>query len=198
LTTQCIVEGCRLKEDKDTEQYFLDQACEMGGTENAGDPLSYEGRAQMMKEVILTGQSPDILGHCRYHSSTFLIFPITLEVESKMLSEGIGHTVTPGQIRLYVERMYTLVRAFNAREGFNREHDILPSRWFKEPIEGRPEGDVLDRDKFEQMKTEYYQHWGWDDHGIPTKATLEKLDLDVTDFQFKGGNTVYNLNSANF
>ena len=147
------------------------------GTRLAGEPLSYVGRAQMMKEVILRGQSPDILGHCRFHSSAWLSFPIDLEFEAKLLSTGLGYDITASDIRLFVERMYTLIRAFNAREGFTREHDTLPSRWFQEPIEGRSTEDVLDRDKFEQMKTEHYRLWGWDDMGVPTEATLERLGL---------------------
>lgn len=174
---ECIVETARLKGDKGTEQYFLDMAKEMGGTEKAGEPLSYEGRAQMMKEVILNGQSPDILGHCRFHNSAFLSFPVDTEFESRLLGTGLGRTVTVFDIRLYVERMYTLIRAFNAREGFTREQDILPARWFREPIEGRADEDVLDIEKFEQMKTEHYRLWGWDDMGIPTEATLERLAL---------------------
>lgn len=174
---ECIVESARIKGDKNTEDYFLDLAEKWGGTRLAGEPLSYVGRAQMMKEVILRGQSPDILGHCRFHSSAWLSFPIDLEFEAKLLSTGLGYDITASDIRLFVERMYTLIRAFNAREGFTREHDTLPSRWFQEPIEGRSTEDVLDRDKFEQMKTEHYRLWGWDDMGVPTEATLERLGL---------------------
>jgi aldehyde:ferredoxin oxidoreductase len=39
-------------------------------------------------------------------------------------------------------------------------------------------GAVVDRSEFEKMKTEYYQHRGWDAaSGLPTKAKLEELGL---------------------
>lgn len=174
---ECIIESARLKGDHDTERYFLDIARNMGGTELAGEPLSYEGRAQMMKEFILTGQSPDILGHCRFHSSAFLSFTIDLEFEAQFLSLGLGYDVTASDIRMFVEKMYTLIRAFNSREGFTRVDDTLPARWFEESISGRPESEILDRDKFETMKSEYYHLWGWDEQGIPTKSTLSRLGL---------------------
>lgn len=178
---ECVVESARLKGDQETERYFLDMARKMGGTESAGDPLSYEGRAQLMKEFILTGQSPDILGHCRFHSSAFLSFPIDLEFEAELLSLGLGYKVDALDIRLYVERMYTLIRAFNAREGFTRMQDTLPARWFEGPLEGRSAEDVLDEERFEQMKTEYYRLWGWDDTGVPRKETLKRLGLSIND-----------------
>ena len=48
---------------------------------------------------------------------------------------------------------------------------------------GKFEGEVLDRDKFEAMKDEYYTLRGWDkETGIPTREKLEELDLkDVAD-----------------
>ena len=39
-------------------------------------------------------------------------------------------------------------------------------------------GNVLDRDKFEQMKKEFYGLRGWDAAtGLQTRARLEALDL---------------------
>jgi aldehyde:ferredoxin oxidoreductase len=48
---------------------------------------------------------------------------------------------------------------------------------------GKFQGEVLDREKFEQMKDEYYELRGWDkETGIPTRAKLEELGLgDVAD-----------------
>ena len=40
-------------------------------------------------------------------------------------------------------------------------------------------GSVLDRDKFEEMKSEYYRLRGWDvNTGMPTVARLLELGLD--------------------
>ncbi len=66
------------------------------------------------------------------------------------------------------ERVWNLVRLFNVREGFTRADDTLPA-----PIDP----DSLDTD-FEALLDAYYDARGWDDEGVPTAATLERLDLD--------------------
>jgi aldehyde:ferredoxin oxidoreductase len=39
-------------------------------------------------------------------------------------------------------------------------------------------GAVLDRDKFEKMKSDYYQLRGWNvENGFPTRTRLEELQL---------------------
>ena len=39
-------------------------------------------------------------------------------------------------------------------------------------------GTVIDRAKFEEMKSEYYGLRGWDiETGVPAKTKLEELDL---------------------
>jgi len=78
------------------------------------------------------------------------------------------------------ERIYTIERMFNAREGFTRKDDALPERFFKEPTPiGLPivKGRKIDRERFNMMLDEYYVLHGWDNKGVPTKETLEKLGL---------------------
>ena len=57
--------------------------------------------------------------------------------------------------------------------------DILPKKFFEKPLtKGKYEGAVLDREKFEQMKDEYYEGRGWDKAtGIPTREKLVELGL---------------------
>jgi aldehyde:ferredoxin oxidoreductase len=38
-------------------------------------------------------------------------------------------------------------------------------------------GIKVDREKYEQMLSWYYELRGWDQNGIPLKATLERLGL---------------------
>ncbi len=60
-----------------------------------------------------------------------------------------------------------------------RLDDSLPKKFFEKPLsKGKYEGAVLDKDKFEQMKDEYYELRGWDNEtGIPTKEKLSELGL---------------------
>ena len=94
------------------------------------------------------------------------------------------------------ERIFNLQRAVLAREGHEgRESDKLAEYNYARPIEfdvhnpdllspGKGEqvigrkGAVLDRERFEKVKDEYYQLRGWGvATGLQTKAKLEELEL---------------------
>ena len=55
----------------------------------------------------------------------------------------------------------------------------VPKTWISEPTRGGPfDGSLIDQGKFEKMLEDYYTKRGWNtDTGIPTRETLEKLDL---------------------
>lgn len=73
------------------------------------------------------------------------------------------------------ERISTIIRLFNLREGLTSEQDSLPRRFFEEPLkEGPLKGRVVDLDP---MIKEYYFVRGWDKEGKPTRKKLKELDL---------------------
>jgi aldehyde:ferredoxin oxidoreductase len=75
------------------------------------------------------------------------------------------------------ERRLNMMRAFNAREGFTREQDVLPPK-LAQPKEGGPsDGLFVDPADLEQAKDEYYALCGWDSQGNPTRVKLEELNL---------------------
>jgi aldehyde:ferredoxin oxidoreductase len=78
------------------------------------------------------------------------------------------------------DRVYSLIRAYWTRENsqFNRNWDYPPDRWFNEPqSQGKLKGITLDREKYNQMLSWYYELRGWDQNGIPTKETLINIGL---------------------
>jgi aldehyde:ferredoxin oxidoreductase len=78
------------------------------------------------------------------------------------------------------DRIYNLIRAYWKREipQFDRSWDDPPDRWFEDPLsQGKMEGMKLDREKYAQMLSWYYELRGWDQNGIPTKGTLDDLGL---------------------
>lgn len=77
------------------------------------------------------------------------------------------------------ERRLNMMRQFNAREGFTKEDDTLPSRIFIPLSEGPSKGVCFDEKKFQEGKEFYYQLAGWNAaDGNPSAATLMKLSLD--------------------
>lgn len=95
--------------------------------------------------------------------------------------------VTTGQkffwknLNVIAERVFNLMRAFWIREHqgqWSKELDVPPKRWFNEPLtEGALKGAKLDKPKYDALLQAYYVKRGWDEQGVPKKATLERLGL---------------------
>ncbi|MEM2260291.1 MAG: aldehyde ferredoxin oxidoreductase family protein [Candidatus Methanomethylicaceae archaeon] len=89
------------------------------------------------------------------------------------------------------ERVWNVEKAFNVREGFDRRHDTLPTRFLKEPIPSGPSaGQIFE---LEPLLNQYYEARGWDvKTGLPTRAKLEELGLkDIADELEKLGKLPY-------
>lgn len=85
----------------------------------------------------------------------------------------------PEEYRRAGERIFNLEKSFNYREGFRRPDDAVADRFFEEPLSyGPKKGAVLDRKKFREMMTGYYQKRGWDSRTTrPTDRKLRELKL---------------------
>ncbi len=76
------------------------------------------------------------------------------------------------------ERILTMARLFNIREGFTAADDMLPQRFFQPKTDGVLADKPLDPTKLEKAKSYYYAMMGWDTStGIPTPEKLEELDI---------------------
>ena len=81
---------------------------------------------------------------------------------------------TEGDLETVGERIWTLTRLFNVREGVSRADDELPPALRAAP-DGPGEG--IDPGRFEAMLDAYYEIRGWGPDGRPTRATVERLGL---------------------
>jgi len=72
------------------------------------------------------------------------------------------------------ERIWTLTRLFNAREGFDRTDDALPAPLHTAAADG-PSG--IDPESFDRLLDRYYAARGWGPTGLPTAATVDRLGL---------------------
>jgi aldehyde:ferredoxin oxidoreductase len=87
------------------------------------------------------------------------------------------------------DRIYNLIRAYWKREipQFGRSWDSPPDRWFEEPqTRGKMKGVKVDREKYEQMLSYYYELRGWDEKGIPLQKTLDDLGLKEVSKEMMG------------
>ncbi len=145
------------------------------------DYRDYEGKPWQVFWQEQTFMAVDCLGICKYHT-TFLGATLpNYEEWSKLLYYNTGLEMSPLDIWTVAERANNMERLFNIREGLTRERDWLVDRYFDEPTKlGIPgvRGKTIDREKFKKMIDEYYEHHGWDENGVPTPETLQRLGID--------------------
>lgn len=101
------------------------------------------------------------------------------ELIISMLSAITGIDYDRAQFIKAGERIFNLEKLFNYREGFRREDDWLPDRFFDDAFTvGPKKGARLDRAKFRDMLTQYYRERGWDTETTkPKEAKLKELGL---------------------
>jgi len=171
------------------------------GSEMAADFSTYEGKALAAKAIQDREYAKESLILCDW------MWPITDSeysedhvgdptLESRIYSAVVGNDVDEGGLYRMGEKVLNLQRAILAREGHRgRDFDIVPESWYATPLKsnasntdclvpGRDgsiisrKGAVVEKERFERMKDEYYQLRGWDvATGLQTRAKLEELGL---------------------
>lgn len=172
------------------------------GSELAADFSTYEAKALAARMIQDREYAKECLILCDF------IWPIMVSpntpdyvgdptLESRLLSAVTGMGVDEAELYRFGERAFNLQRAILALEGHRgRDDDRLPefcysiplARHFINPeclVPGRGgevicrKGAVVEREKFEALKDEYYRLRGWDvSSGLQTGAKLKELGLD--------------------
>ena len=178
----------------------------------AADFTTYEGKALAAKKIQDRTYAKESLILCDWawpimtvsNSEDHLGDPT---LESQVFSAITGKETDEEGMNRFGERIFNLQRAILTREGrLGRESDQLPEQFFTIPLKsttGNPEclapgkdgelisrkGVVVEREKLEKMKTEYYQLRGWDSvTGFQRKDKLEEVGLaEVADEMAKRG-----------
>jgi aldehyde:ferredoxin oxidoreductase len=119
----------------------------------------------------------DALGICRLQ---YMELGFEAENYEALFYRITGKKKSWQQLLTISERIWNLTRLISAREikNFGRHLDYPPPRFYEEPIPSGPnEGYFLTREDLDVLLDEYYRARGWDENGIPTKKTLERLGL---------------------
>jgi aldehyde:ferredoxin oxidoreductase len=153
---------------------------EIYGGSVASDYSSYNGKSRMVWWQERLYAVTDALGVCKFQTVFCAVHAPKWREFSNLIYYATGMTITEDELMKVGERIYTLERLFNIREGFSRKDDSLPERYFTEPTPiGLPvaKDKKINREKFEAMLNEYYDLHGWDTQGEPKPETLKDLNL---------------------
>ncbi|MBW1804549.1 MAG: aldehyde dehydrogenase, partial [Deltaproteobacteria bacterium] len=110
----------------------------------------------------------DALGLCTGLSSFPMKPPYHIHNLPLIISAATGLDVDEAGLRKITRRNRNLIRAINVRRGMRRKDEKPPEDHWKKRFP-EYESKLLD---------EYYKYRGWNREGIPTRATLQALDLD--------------------
>ncbi len=135
-----------------------------------------KGRGKLVKDAEDIYTLLDSLIICKNAKGTLYK---KLEEMAKLYTLVTGMDMTAEQIGVAAERITTLAKLINVREGFSRKDDTLPWKVMNQPItdEGPAKGAVVTQEELDLLLDDYYQARGWNVEGIPTKDTLRQLDL---------------------
>jgi aldehyde:ferredoxin oxidoreductase len=78
-------------------------------------------------------------------------------------------------LNLVGERIWNLEKEFNLAAGLTKKDDDLPPRLKTEPAKTGPAKGLVNQ--LDKMLPEYYKARGWNEQGVPSKETLERLGL---------------------
>ena len=162
-----------------------EETLEWFGSEEAADlKHGIKGKGRMLKfseDFVTIG---DVLGLCKfayYRSATFpYLYRKGVTIATKLYNACAGRDLSEGDMLMAGERAFNIEKAYNTRCGATRADDIIPERFFTEPLRGGGPsgGTVVERDKFEQILDEYYEDRRFDvKTGLPTREGLERLGL---------------------
>ena len=114
----------------------------------------------------------DCVGYCKFVAGVTFGYKETMEAVTHIL----GREFTHEEFKKIGERVWTMERVFNVREGITRADDCLPQRLLDEPLtESKAKGHVA---KIDTLLDPYYKVRGWDKNGRPTRKRLRELGLE--------------------
>lgn len=147
-------------------------------------PYTNEGKGKFVADQQHVMSMMDSLKLCKFS----LFGGLTVGPMTQFLNHIVGWDFTNEQWLECGERIFNLKRLFNTREGISRKDDTLPPRIIASPRQGGS-GDYVPDLGF--MLRDYYRARGWDEWGIPTPETLQRLGLEKYEYR-KGKRTTEN------
>lgn len=119
----------------------------------------------------------DSLIICKFSRGTYYK---GLEEMAKLYTLVTGIGMTAEELKKSGERVNTVARLINIREGLGRKDDTLPWKVMNVPIpdEGPVKGAVVTQEELDLLLDDYYVSRGWTLEGVPTAAKLKELGME--------------------
>ena len=135
------------------------------------------GRGKLVKDLEDIYSLLDSFIVCKNAKATF--YKEIAEL-AKLYRLVTGEDTSAEELSRAAERINTLARLINIREGLSRKDDSLPWKVMNVPIpdDGPVKGAIVTQDELDLMLDDYYETRGWTFEGVPKIAKLKELGMD--------------------
>lgn len=141
---------------------------------NSLQTCQFTALAYLLEPPIVKYAPPFLLKLSMQHLPVLAIRLMNVGIYTKLYSAVTGKRLSQRSFLKAGERIHTLERWMNTREGISRKDDTLPERWLKESRISDPHKRTV---PLERMLDAYYAIAGYDGDGLPTLKKLKKLGL---------------------
>ncbi|MDQ7838220.1 MAG: aldehyde ferredoxin oxidoreductase family protein [Thermodesulfobacteriota bacterium] len=136
------------------------------------EPRTFTGKPSYLAIFQDTFAAVDSLVVCK-----FAYLGAGQEEYANILTAVTGETFAADDLNKIGERIWNLERLYNIREGFTKNDDFLPNRFYEKTGLENASVENIDRIHYDKALTEYYRHRGWTDEGVPGDHKLKDLGL---------------------
>src|SRR4030066_393616 len=136
-----------------------------------------KGRGKLVRDMEDVYSLIDSFIVCKFSRGTYYK---ELPDMARLYSLVTGYEITPEELKKAGERINTVGRLINVREGLGRKDDNLPWKVMNMPIpdEGPVKGAFVTQDELDLLLDDYYEARGWTLEGVPTTEKLKELGMD--------------------
>ncbi|MCX8150519.1 MAG: aldehyde ferredoxin oxidoreductase family protein [Candidatus Bathyarchaeota archaeon] len=136
-----------------------------------------KGRGKLVRDMEDVYALIDSFIVCKFSRGTYYK---ELSDMAKLYSLVTGYEMNPEAVKKAGERINTIARVINVREGLSRKDDTLPWKVMNQPIpdDGPVKGAVVTQDELDLLLDDYYQARGWTPDGVPTAEKLKELGME--------------------
>ena len=135
-----------------------------------------KGRGKLVRDMEDVYSLIDSFIICKFSRGTYYK---ELTDMAKLYNFVTGIDITPEELKQSGERINTVARLINIREGLGRKDDTLPWKVMNEPIpdEGPVKGAFVTQEELDLLLDDYYESRGWTLEGVPTTEKLKEIGM---------------------
>jgi len=135
-----------------------------------------KGRGKLVRDLEDVYSLIDSFIVCKFSRGTYYK---ELADMAKLYNLVTGIEMTPEELKRSGERINTVGRLINIREGLGRKDDTLPWKVMNEPIsdEGPVKGALVTQEELDLLLDDYYESRGWTLEGVPKIEKLKEIGM---------------------